>query len=250
MLRILTTLYNALPFIGKCLETITEQSVRDWRCYVLNDLSTDGSDKLVAQLAKRDERIVIINHAQKLYIAGAYLHALSRPEIADNDICISVDGDDWLPDEFVFHRIIQAYADPKTWLTWGSMLVFQNGSTQECDYCKPLASWDNLRSQNWVTSHLRTWRAFLFRAINPTDLCDHNGNYWRMGGDLAFMLPMLEMAGPSHAKFLGDYNYVYNFENPLSDHRVDGALQWEMSQAIRRLPPYKRLERPITTFQE
>jgi hypothetical protein len=68
-----------------------------------------------------------------------------------------------------------------------------------------------------------------------------------MAGDLAFMLPMLEMAGPSHARFLGDYNYVYNGENPLSEHRVDGALQWETSQAIRRLPAYERLERPVTT---
>ena len=38
-------------------------------------------------------------------------------------------------------------------------------------------------------------------------------------GIFFFMLPMLEMAGPKHAKFTKDINYVYNFENPLGDSK-------------------------------
>jgi glycosyltransferase involved in cell wall biosynthesis len=170
MLRILTTLYNALPFIGKCIGTITEQSVRDWRCYVLNDRCTDGSDRLAAGLAKRDDRIVIINHSRKLYHVGAYLHVLSRPEIADDDICITIDGDDWLPDAFVFHRIVQAYADPKVWLTWGSMLIYHGDATWPSDLSQPLRSWDNLRAQGWVTSasaHLESLPVSCHQAGRP-----------------------------------------------------------------------------------
>jgi glycosyltransferase involved in cell wall biosynthesis len=243
MLRILTTLYNARPYIGKCLASITEQSVRDWRCYVLNDLSTDGSEDIVTEFAERDDRIIIINNDRKLYQVGSYLHALIRPEIADDDICISVDGDDWLPDELVLERVREAYADHATWLTWGSMLMYHGGGLHPSDMSQPLACWDNIRAQGWMTSHLRTWKAFLYRAIDPPDLCDRDGNYWRMSGDQAFMLPMLEMAGPERAKFLLDYNYVYNAANPLSDHVVDGNMQAEMCRAIRRLPSYERLRR-------
>ena len=243
MLRILTTLYNALPYIGKCIATITEQSVRDWRCYVLNDLSTDGSDRLAAGLARLDDRIVVINHTQKLYQVGGYLDVLACPEIAADDICIAIDGDDWLPDKFVLDRVLRAYADPQIWLTWGSMLVYQEDMIHPSDLSQPLQSWNDIRPHGWVTSHLRTWRAFLYRAIDPADLRDHNGNYWRMSGDQAFMLPMLEMAGPAHAKYLADSNYAYNNAPPLSAHRVDRVMQSEMCDAIRRLPPYGRLKR-------
>jgi glycosyltransferase involved in cell wall biosynthesis len=147
MLRILTTLYNARPYIGKCLTTIAEQAVREWRCYILNDMSTDGSEQIGGRFAEHDDRIVLINHPRKLYQVGSYLHALSRPEIADEDICLSVDGDDWLPDEFVFDRVLEAYADRSTWLTWGSMLMYHDGAVHPSDFCQPLLSWDNIRQQ-------------------------------------------------------------------------------------------------------
>jgi glycosyltransferase involved in cell wall biosynthesis len=243
MLRVLTTLYNALPFIGTCLSTITQQSVRDWRCYVLNDLSTDGSERLAAAFAERDDRIIVVNQAHKLHQVGGYAQVLSRPEIAEDDICITVDGDDWLPDRLVFQRVVEAYADPRTWLTWGSMLFYDGRAVTPSDLSRPLALWHDLRGQAWVTSHLRTWKAFLFRAIEPRHLRDSAGQYWTMAGDQAFMLPMLEMAGPEHARFLADPNYVYNGVNPLSDHNADGAAQARIAKAIRQLPPYRRLDR-------
>jgi glycosyltransferase involved in cell wall biosynthesis len=243
MLRILTTLYNALPFIGTCLSTITQQSARDWRCYVLNDLSTDGSDKLAAAFAERDRRITVINHTRKLHQVGGYVQVLSRPDIDDDDVCVTIDGDDWLPDRFVFQRVLDAYADPDLWLTWGSMLFYDGSSARASDLSRPLASWHDLRGQTWATSHLRTWKAFLFRAIEPRHLRDHDGRHWTMAGDQAFMLPMLEMAGPEHAKFLEDANYVYNAVNPLSEHNADGAAQARIVKAIRALPPHRPLQR-------
>jgi glycosyltransferase involved in cell wall biosynthesis len=241
MLRVLTTLYNARPFIDRCIKTIREQSIRDWRCYVLNDLSTDGSDEDVARTAKHDDRIILINHSRKLYQVGAYLNAISRSEIADDDICVTVDGDDWLPDRLVFQRVLDAYSDRNIWLTWGSMVIFQDDTIRSSELCQPISNWENVREHKWVTSHLRTWKAFLFRAINPRDLKDAHGNYWRVSGDRAFMLPMLEMAGPDHGKFLPEINYVYNNTNPLSDHRVNYKMQFEILDAIRALPPYARL---------
>ncbi len=67
-----------------------------------------------------------------------------------------------------------------------------------------------------------------------------------MGGDLALMLPMLEMAG-THARYLPDILYFYNRTNPLNDHKVNFAFQQECAQAIRDRKPYQRLSTLPTT---
>jgi hypothetical protein len=103
------------------------------------------------------------------------------------------------------------------------MLGYDGQLASRSNLSRPLTSWDDIRNHDWVTSHLRTWRAFLYRAINPADLRDHDGNYWRMSGDQAFMLPMIEMAGPTPAKFLTDSNYVYNMTNSLIERSISAA---------------------------
>jgi hypothetical protein len=50
------------------------------------------------------------------------------------------------------------------------------------------------------------------------DLQDENGNFFRVAGDLAFMIPMFEIAGKKHSKFLDSLNYCYNDVNPLCNH--------------------------------
>ena len=47
-----------------------------------------------------------------------------------------------------------------------------------------------------------------------------DGRYFATAWDLAFMLPMLEMAGPEHIRIVEEMVYVYNNSNPISDHRA------------------------------
>ena len=36
--------------------------------------------------------------------------------------------------------------------------------------------------------------------------------------------------------------YIYNYENPISDFRVDRGLQLELEKVIRDIPPYEPLD--------
>jgi hypothetical protein len=88
---------------------------------------------------------------------------------------------------------------------------------------------------------MRTWRAFLWRNIKQEDLKDENGIYWKVTGDLAFMFPMLEMAGEEHYRFIDDIIYVYNEQNPINDHKVDLTLVNDIAIKIRNKKKYNRL---------
>ena len=111
------------------------------------------------------------------------------------------------------------------------------------DLPSPPRNFDTLRSDRFTASHLRTWRAFLWRSIEQDYLKDDNGNYWEVAGDLSFMFPMLEMAGPEHYLFMNEVNYVYNEQNPLNDHKVNMGKVNNAVKVLRNRPKYKRLIR-------
>ena len=236
---ILTGFYNAEKYIEKCLWSIMNQSHKDFTCYITHDLSTDNSAEIVRNFIKNDNRFILVpDNDKKLYQAGNFDTTIrNNPNIADNDICIEVDGDDWLPDADVFSRINELYKDNNIWIANGS---FQY-STGYPGFASPQTDFANLRRSQFTASHIRTWRAFLWRSIKEADLKDEEGNYWQWSGDLCFMFPMLEMSGPEHYRFMNEINYIYNETNPINEHKVSMPMVTNHATRIRSKQPYQRL---------
>tara|TARA_R110000824_G_scaffold54689_4_gene151018 strand:- start:7257 stop:7973 length:717 start_codon:yes stop_codon:yes gene_type:complete len=236
---VLTGFYNAEKYIERCLRTIMDQDHKDFTCYITHDMSTDNSVSLVKELIKDDPRFIMLGSTgKKVYQAGNFDRAIrNNPDIEDNEIIVEVDGDDFLPDSGVFTRVKDLYSDNQVWIATGSF-VYSSG--QE-GFSFPQRNFENLRSARFTASHLRTWRAFLWRGIKEEDLKDENGNYWQWSGDLCFMYPMLEMSGEEHYRFMKDINYVYNGENPINEHKVDLRMVSDHANKIRSKEAYKKL---------
>jgi glycosyltransferase involved in cell wall biosynthesis len=217
------------------------QDFEDYTCYITHDLSTDNSVNLVKELIKDDDRFILMPDAdKKLYQTGNFDRTIRfNKDIDDNDICVEVDGDDWLPDPGVFSRINKVYEDENVWIANGS---FKYSSGQP-GFAMRQQNFTNLRTGRFTASHIRTWRAFLWRAIDEKDLRDENGDYWQWSGDVCFMFPMLEMAGEEHYEFMNHINYTYNGFNPINEHKVSMKMVTEHATKIRALPPYKKLIR-------
>jgi glycosyltransferase involved in cell wall biosynthesis len=237
MIVILTTLYNAENYIGKCIKSIKKQKNTEFKCFILNDLSTDISSDIAEELIRGDDRFFLINNTSKMYQPGNYNQIINGDyNLDDNDIVIELDGDDWFPDDNVLDRVLNAYSDGETWITNGSF-IYSNGQAGFSSRQKI----NNLRNGNFTASHLRTWKVFLWRKIIQEDLKDENGDYWKVAGDLSFMYPMLEMSGDEHYKFLPEINYVYNEQNPLNDHKVNMDSVNEIVKKIKNKTTYKKL---------
>lgn len=238
---ILVGFYNAEKYIERCLYSILGQSFKDFKCYITHDMSTDNSIQIVKKIINGDNRFVLIDeYEKKLYQAGNFDKVLRyNTEIEDDDFVIEVDGDDWLPDSNVFERIDKIYRNPNVWIANGSF-KYSNGQN---GFASPQKNFDNLRSQRFTASHIRTWRVFLWRNILESDLKDENGDYWQWSGDLCFMFPMLEMAGDEHYRFMYETNYIYNETNPINEHKVDMFMVNKHATAIRNKKPYSRLIR-------
>lgn len=231
--------YNAEKYIQRSILSVMSQNFKDYKCYITSDKSTDNSVDLVNQIIKNDERFELVEDTDiKLYQTGNFDRNIrNNKEIDDNEVLVEVDGDDFLPDVNVLDRINNVYKDPNVWIANGS---FQYANSSP-GFSQAQTDFNNLRASRFTASHIRTWRAFLWRNIKPEDLRDENGDYWQWSGDLCFMFPMLEMSGPEHYKFMNDINYIYNEDNIINEHKVDMSMVNDHASKIRSKEKYDRL---------
>ncbi len=65
LISILMPVYNAAPFLEACLDSIVEQSSKDWELIAVNDQSTDTSLEILNKYASKDKRIRVLDNKGK-----------------------------------------------------------------------------------------------------------------------------------------------------------------------------------------
>ncbi len=236
-MTILTTTYNCENFVERSLLSIMSQRFKDFKCFITDDMSTDKTVDIVKKTIQGDDRFVLIENHCKLHQPGNYDQIIRWRGLDGDEICVEVDGDDWLPNSNVFSTINEIYKDPNVWMTSGSF-KYHDGRP---GFAKPPQQFSDVRKQTFTLSHMRTWKSWLWKKIEDSDLKDEDGNFWSVAGDLAFMFPMFEMSGEEHYRFLTDILYIYNESNPINDHKVNMTNVMKTTNKIRNKTPYKKL---------
>lgn len=87
--------YNCEGYIGDCLRSVLEQTVRDIEVIVVDDRSTDATAERVLALGEADGRVRCIRHEANLGVAEARNSGVRE---ARSEWIAFLDGDDmWLP---------------------------------------------------------------------------------------------------------------------------------------------------------
>ena len=69
VVSVITPAYNAEPFIKETIESVLSQSLSDWELIVIDDGSTDDTQKVVAEYEKADDRIHLIINENNMGVA-------------------------------------------------------------------------------------------------------------------------------------------------------------------------------------
>lgn len=232
--------YNNKKWYERNLQSVLSQNYPHFRVIYTDDCSPDETGNLVeAYLASHDfdEKVSLIKNNTR---CGA-LHNLYTMihNCDDNDIIVTLDGDDWLPDNDVLTRLNEAYAN-EVWLTYGQFELhpshIKGWASAMPDY---IVENNAFRDFQHLPTHLRTFYAWLFKKIKLEDLL-YSGSFYQMTWDMAMMFPMIEMAAERH-QFISEIMYIYNEENTISDHYVSRQLQAHLAQVIKKKNRYKRL---------
>lgn len=232
--------YNNIKWYQKNLDSVLQQQYSNFKVIYIDDASTDGMSDYVRAYIGSHPRGSMVEYIRNETRCGALCNiynAVSRCN--PNDIILLVDGDDWLANFEVLSCVNNVYQDSHVWMTYGQFIQTNGGPWRSSAVPDRIIANNQFRSYPWTTSHLRTFYAGLFQKINRNDLL-YNGEFFSMTWDLAFMFPMLEMAG-FHSRFIPTVLYIYNTENPISDCRTNFGLQKQFDLYIRSKPKYQPL---------
>ena len=240
--KVIVPLYNVEQWVSNCIKSIKVQDHKNFQCIVVDDNSTDKSAEIIRELIADDDRFVFIeNKERKLALRNTY-EAINLSNPDDEDVIVIVDGDDWFATKYSLSRVETYYKERNALETHGSYIEYpslQKGTFSR-DIPKEVVNQNAFRRAPWMSSHLRTWKASLWKKIKKESLLDDDGNFFPMTGDMAVMFPLLEMAG-DRIVHIPEVLYCYNRSNPLNDDRVNHALQMRIEGKIRNAQPYERL---------
>jgi glycosyltransferase involved in cell wall biosynthesis len=238
--------YNNSKWCNWNLSSVFQQRYSNYRVIYIDDCSTDNTYALVIEKIKQAqlEQPDVTNHIQVIRNAanqGALANIYTACHLADDDeIIVTLDGDDALAHPDVLSIINYAYQDPNVWLTYGQYTEYPEGWLGICHAIPDLIIANNAyRSYEWVTSHVRTYYAWLFKRVKKEDFM-HENLFYPTTADLAIMFPLLEMSGGRFA-FIDQILYIHNQANPLNDFKLYRAKQAHFEQVIRNASRYQPL---------
>ena len=106
---IIIPVYNAAPYIERCLVSVMRQTFKDWECIVIDDGSTDGSWSLVQEMAANDARFILLRQESNRGVSAARNAGL---KVASGDAVCFVDADDWCEERMLGYLVSKAEASP------------------------------------------------------------------------------------------------------------------------------------------
>ena len=239
------------------MRSLQVQTYKNYVHVIVDDASTDETWERIAQL--KDERVVAHrNPVNRKWLANAFEWLAPN----DEDIVAIVDLDDWLAVPDALEHVAELYRREQCWLTYGNYCLASALPTSKwarvlsqalhlpyraADQCRlmprEVLEQRRFRKYGYCTSHLRTFKGFLWNALEEKDFIGGDGEYPTIACDVAIMYPMLEMCQPGKIRFVPEVLYVYNDLNPLNDHKVDAVLQDKVHALFRQKPKYAVLQR-------
>lgn len=159
--------------------------------------------------------------------------------LPDDRVVACVDGDDWLGPPSALCTVARYFAAGAL-VTYGS---FRFADGRRGQPSEGYAAGEDVRTVPWKGTHLKCFRAGLFKRIKLEHLKGPDGEWLEHARDLALMFPLLEMAGPARRAHVAEEIYVYNLATSTEFRGGEAvrAAERECVRYVRGLPPYEVL---------
>lgn len=122
---IIVPIYKVEKYLHECVESILNQSYKDFELILVDDGSPDACPSMCDEYARRDSRIIVI-HQQNAGLACARNAGIQR---ASGDYVICIDSDDYLSNEQVLSKISERAKGNVDAVLYGFRKFFESNST-------------------------------------------------------------------------------------------------------------------------
>lgn len=160
-------------------------------------------------------------------------------KLPDDRIVACLDADDWLGPPNALTTVARYFAAGAL-VTYGSFIFADGRRGAPSTAYEP---GESVRAALWKGTHMKAFKAGLFKRIKPEHLKLPSGEWIPHARDMALMFPLLEMAGPSRRAHVAEVVYVYNYANSTEFHGPEAvrAEERECVRYVRGLPVYEVL---------
>lgn len=179
--------YKGKSYLRNCIESILNQTYKDFTLIIVDDMSDDTSIKTIKEYAKKDKRIKLIRNIRKRYNGGsrnvAIEYALQKLEF--QYFCF-LDSDDWWRDEFVIANIDSKLNNHEL-MTLGTIMYKEKGYMLPKNN-KP-NTYEDLWSFNgkvWCTAWSKVIRRDKIKYFNESTLMEDRVWTYRIMDDIDF----------------------------------------------------------------
>jgi glycosyltransferase involved in cell wall biosynthesis len=242
--------YNNEKWVDQNIHSALNQEYSNFRILYVDDASTDKTlEKLNQCLENHPRRGIVEVHSHSINRGAAsnfynYIHQ----NVLDDEVVVSLDGDDQLSNNGVLAYLDEVYSNPlrDIWITYGQYTFQSSGLVGSCVKRPYLFEKGNpphlgYRKEEFRFSHLRTFKGWLFKKIRKKDLY-YGEKFVHMASDTAIMWPMIEMASNGHFQFIDKILYIYNDLNVLSDHNRSRQAQTDVHGYVAKKAAYIPLD--------
>ncbi len=241
---IVSPTYNSKKMTVESIKSVLRQKYSNWHLHVTDDKSPDGTYEYVSDFIRKEnigDKVSIVKNEVNVG-AMANIYNSIHKNCADDDVVVMLDGDDMLFGKYVFHKLFKAYNDNDIWLSFGRYVNLSHKGKSDGSFYKPEVIRKNeFRAIHHKFSHLRSFRAWLFKKIKLEDLKDR-GEFYRLSHDIIIYSLMSEMTPIEKIKMLPAVMYVYNDVRPDNDFKIYSLTQLTTHRKLIFKPRYSKIK--------
>ena len=157
LISVIVTVYNIREYLPKAVDSILSSTYQNLEVLLIDDGSTDGSERICDEYAKKDGRVRVVHQRN----GGAYSARNTGLLEAKGDYLTFVDGDDWI--------------EPQMYETLLAAMMEQDADLAVCRYRKiyenrrvdlstPMAMSGDCSSMEVTTAHVSQSKPNLARS--------------------------------------------------------------------------------------
>jgi glycosyltransferase involved in cell wall biosynthesis len=99
-IAIFITCYNHQDYIQQCIESVKNQTFAHWKCFLVDDNSSDSSFKIIQELTSNDERFLVTKNSKNLGKSRTLNNLIENLNVEKYEFTALLDSDDcWMPNK-------------------------------------------------------------------------------------------------------------------------------------------------------
>src|SRR5258708_4080342 len=111
LVSVVTPVYNGGPYIAECIESVLNQTYRNFEYVIVNNCSTDNTLEIAQSYAKQDNRIRVSDNTEFVGVIQNHNNAFNQMS-PNSKYCKVVSGDDWILRDCLTQMVELAEAYP------------------------------------------------------------------------------------------------------------------------------------------